>query len=141
MLKENGIRPAPERPSPWRSFLRSHWGQIAAMDFFTVEVWTPMGLKTFHVLFAIDLRSRRADIAGITTSPNEAFVAQVARNLTVIGEASLRRAISGYVDHYHVERAHQGLENERIDPAQMGEGKVRCDERFGGILKHDCRAA
>ena len=45
VLKENGIRPAPERPSSWRSFLRAHWGQIAAMDFFTTEVWTKSGLK------------------------------------------------------------------------------------------------
>ena len=44
VLKENGIKPAPDRPSAWRSFIRAHWGQIAAMDFFTTEVWTPRGL-------------------------------------------------------------------------------------------------
>ena len=26
VLKENGIKPAPDRPSSWRSFLRAHWG-------------------------------------------------------------------------------------------------------------------
>jgi len=25
VLKGNGIRPAPERPSSWRSFLKAHW--------------------------------------------------------------------------------------------------------------------
>ncbi|MFT7671486.1 MAG: putative transposase [Planctomycetota bacterium] len=26
VLKENGIKPAPDRPSSWRSFLKAHWG-------------------------------------------------------------------------------------------------------------------
>ena len=37
VLKENGIKPAPDRPSSWRSFLLAHWGQIAGMDFFTTQ--------------------------------------------------------------------------------------------------------
>ena len=28
VLKDNGIVPAPERPSSWRTFLRAHWGAI-----------------------------------------------------------------------------------------------------------------
>ena len=32
VLKENGIRPAPDRPSSWRAFLKAHWGQVAATD-------------------------------------------------------------------------------------------------------------
>jgi len=40
VLKANSIKPAPDRPSSWRSFIQAHWGQIAAMDFFTAEVWT-----------------------------------------------------------------------------------------------------
>jgi len=39
-LKDNGIRPSPERPTTWRTFLKSHADVIAATDFFTVEVWT-----------------------------------------------------------------------------------------------------
>jgi hypothetical protein len=81
-LKENGIKPAPDRPSSWRSFLKAHWEQIAATDSFPAEVWTPRGLTTFYVLFVIDLSTRRAHLAGITTSPGEVFMAQVARNLT-----------------------------------------------------------
>ena len=52
------------------------------MDFFTVEVWTPQGLRTHYVLFVIDLKTRLAHVAGVTTAPGEEFVAQVARNLT-----------------------------------------------------------
>lgn len=90
VLKENGILPAPERPTSGRTFLRAHWGRVAAMDFLTAEVWTPRGLETQHVLFAIDLATRRVDVAGITPHPTEAFMAQVARNLTDPGDGFLR---------------------------------------------------
>ena len=81
-LKAEDIDPAPNRPSSWRTFLRAHWGQVAAMDFFTTEVWTRKGLTTIYTLFVIDLRTRRVHIAGSTPHPDEAFVLQVARNLT-----------------------------------------------------------
>jgi putative transposase len=48
---ENGIKPAPDRPSTWRSLLKVHWEQIAATDFFSTEVWTPKGLTAYDVLF------------------------------------------------------------------------------------------
>jgi hypothetical protein len=52
----------------WSAILRAHWGAIAAMDFFTVEVVTWTGLVRYHVLFVIDLASRRVEIAGIVHS-------------------------------------------------------------------------
>ena len=57
------------------------------------------------------------------------------------GESSFRRAVSEFVEHYHVERAHQGLGNERIEASESGLGEVQCTERLGGILKHYRRAA
>ncbi len=58
------------------------------------------------------------------------------------GEASLRRAIAQYLDHYHAGRAHQGLGNDRIENYEATpEGEIRCRERLGGILKHYYRAA
>ena len=74
MLKANGIKPAPDRPSSWRTFLKAHWGQVAATDFFTAEVWTPSGLKTHYVLFFIELKSRKVHIAEITTNPTDWFM-------------------------------------------------------------------
>ena len=91
MLKENGIKPAPDRPTSWRAFLRTHWEQIAATDFFSVEVWTPVGLRTYYVLFVIELRSRRVHLAGITSHPNEEFMAQVTRCLTDAFDGFLAR--------------------------------------------------
>jgi len=40
VLKDNGIKPALDRPSCWKSFLKAHWGLNAATDFFSVELWT-----------------------------------------------------------------------------------------------------
>ena len=82
VLKANGIPPAPDRPSSWRTFLRAHWGEIAGADFFTSEVWTPRGLVTYYTLFVIDLRSRRVHVAGSTPTPDAWFMAQAARRLT-----------------------------------------------------------
>ena len=45
ILKAESIQPAPDRPSSWRTFLRAHWGQLAAADFFTTEVWTAKGAR------------------------------------------------------------------------------------------------
>ena len=209
-LAKHGIVPAPERSqkTKWRDFLRSHWEVLAATDFFSVEVWTPTGLKTYYVLFFIKLSTRTIEISGITTKPNESFMAQVARDLTgwdngflvdhqylihdrdtkytdhfvqllkdsgienvrlprrspnlnayaerfvrsikdeclskliLFGEPSLRRAISEYVSHYHLERNHQGLENKLIagNPT-IGAGEIECHERLGGLLKYYRRAA
>ena len=81
-LKENGIKPSPDRPTSWRAFLRSHADVIAAADFFTAEVWTARGLVTHYVLFVIHHASRLVEIAGVTEHPDSEFMAQVARNLT-----------------------------------------------------------
>ena len=81
VLKANGIKPAPNRPSSWRTFIKAHWGQVSATDFFNAEVWTPKGLVTYYVLFFLDLKTRRVHIAGITEHPTGSYMAQIARNL------------------------------------------------------------
>src|SRR5215469_18564518 len=55
---------------------------IAAADFFTVEVWTPKGLRRFLVLFFIELSSRRVEIGGISATADGLWMSQIARNLT-----------------------------------------------------------
>ena len=56
-----------------------------------------------------------------------------------IGQASLRRAISEYIAHYHTERNHQGLENRLIRP-DLGrvenDGIVHRRPRLGGMLNY-----
>jgi hypothetical protein len=53
-----------------------------AADFFTVEVWTRLGLQRFVVLFFIEMSTRKVEIAGIATGPNGLWMSQIARNLT-----------------------------------------------------------
>jgi hypothetical protein len=75
ILDDHGIEPAPEgsRRTPWASFLKAHWGAIAAADFFTVEVLTPRGLVRYAVLLVIDLKTRRVHTAGIVHEPYGAW--------------------------------------------------------------------
>jgi len=91
VLREQGIKPPPDRPSSWRAFLRAHWEQLAATDFFAAEVWTPFGLRTYSVLFAMDLSARRVHLAGITRHPGEVFMGQIARDLTDAVDGFLAR--------------------------------------------------
>jgi putative transposase len=83
ILKGHGIEPAPDRKqaTSWSTFLKAHWDVIAATDFLTVEVWTKQGLITYYVLFVIELATRRVEITGITTSPNESWMRTMACNL------------------------------------------------------------
>ena len=90
ILKAAGVAPAPERPTSWRTFLRTHADTIGAMDFFSVEAWTARGLVTHYVLFAIQLSTRAVEIVGVTTNPDGPFMAQVARNLVDPGDGFLR---------------------------------------------------
>ncbi len=210
ILAANGIEPATVRRKgmSWETFLKLHWGAIAAADFFTVEALTRVGLIRFLVFFVIDLKSRRVKIAGIAPEPDGRWIKQVARNLTDVedgflngtrylihdrdplftkefrqilrssgvktvklpaqspdlnayaerfvrsireeslsrviplGERHLRWVVGEYVKHYHLERNHQGLGNELIEPSgDFGQGRVACRERLGGLLRYYYRRA
>ena len=67
ILLENGIDPAPERGRrmSWATFVKAHLGVLVGRGFFTVEVVTWLGLIRCHVLFAIDIASRKVEIVGI----------------------------------------------------------------------------
>ncbi len=92
ILLENGLDPAPLRGKTmsWKTFLKAHWGAIAATDFFSVDVLTRLGLIRYFVLFVIDLKTRRVEIAGIAPLPNGEWMKQVARNLTDVDEGFLK---------------------------------------------------
>jgi transposase InsO family protein len=215
ILAGHRLEPAPKRGKamPWKTFLRAHFGVIAATDFFSVEVLTLGGLVRYVVWFVIDLESRRVHIAGLVRQPHDAWIQQIARNLTdsvdgflrgkrylihdrdplfteafratlsaagvtclklpprspnlnsvaerfvlslksecldklvPLGERHLRLAISEFIEHYHLERNHQGLDNrlitavavpanENADPA----APIARRERLGGLLSYYYRA-
>ena len=84
ILKRHGLGPAPERKhnTTWAAFIRRHKAVLWATDFFTTEVWTANGLTTFYVLFFLQLQTRRVILGGLTPYPKDAWLKQVARNLT-----------------------------------------------------------
>jgi putative transposase len=85
VLKRHGLPLAPERKrtTTWTEFIRTHLDVLVATDFFTAEVWTLGGLVTYYVLFFIRLGSREIHVAGVTPHPNEAWMVQMARNVTM----------------------------------------------------------
>src|SRR6516165_6771120 len=64
--------------------------------------------------------------------------------LILFGEASIRKAIHEFLEHYHRERNHQGLENRLIIPAGVQQetgGAIRRKQRLGGLLNFYYRQA
>ena len=212
ILEAHGIQPAPERKlqTSWKTFLNCHWDVLAAIDFTTIEVWTKGGFTIFYLLFVMELKTRRVHFAGCTPHPNEAWMKQIARNVTdpvdgfllgkryvlmdrdtkfcpafrailkdsgakplllpprspdlnaflerfirsikseclsrmiFFGENRLRRAVTAYLEHYHGERNHQGLDNQLIQPdgeVGTGTGEIECRQRLGGLLRYYHRKA
>ena len=64
-----------------------------------------------------------------------------------LGENHLRRAVSEYVEHYHHERNHQGMDNRLLTLAEQavrpanGNASVERRERLGGLLNFYYRPA
>jgi transposase InsO family protein len=85
ILQRHGIPPAAPRKqtTTWNEFISSHLAVLSSTDFFSVEVLTLRGLVTYYVLFFIHLESRRVEVAAITSHPNEAWMEQIARNVTM----------------------------------------------------------
>ena len=66
--------------------------------------------------------------------------------LILFGEASLRRVLAEFVEHYHQERNHQGKGNILLFPSQevsrrLYRRAVVCRKRLGGLLKYYWNAA
>jgi len=124
---------------------------IAATEFFTVEVLTVGGLVRYVVWFIIDLESRCVHIAGLIRHPHDAWIQQVARNLTDSVDGFLRSKrylIHDRDPHYHLERNHQGLDNRLLTavaaPANENAGPgapVARRGRLAGILSYYYRPA
>src|SRR5436853_4123612 len=92
VLQRHALPPAPERKrtTTWPAFIRIHLALLAGTDFFTAGVLTLRGVCESDVRFVIHLESRRVDIAGITAQPDERWMQQIARNVTMEGCGALR---------------------------------------------------
>ncbi|HMQ26826.1 MAG TPA: integrase core domain-containing protein [Acidimicrobiales bacterium] len=79
ILRDAGIDPTPNRTGPtWAQFLRSQARAVIATDFCCVDTAT---LQRLHVLFFIEIGTRRVHLGGITANPTGAWTTQTARNL------------------------------------------------------------
>ena len=67
----------------WRDFIRAHVEVLAVVDFLTAEICTAAGLTTYYILTCMRVASRQVCIAGITTSPDQHWMEQMARNLSL----------------------------------------------------------
>ena len=85
ILKRHGLPPAPERTktTTWKEFIRTHMDVLVATDFFTAEIWTLSGLVTYYVLFFLHLSSRKIHVAGVTPHPDQRWMMQIARHVTM----------------------------------------------------------
>ena len=145
VLNAHGIEPAPDRVKSmkWSTFLKAHWDVLAAMDFTTVEVWTKGGLVTYYLLFVMELKTRRVCLAGITPSPTEAVMKQVARQLTDTEDGFLngKRYLIMDRDTKFCQSFRSYLEREGIKPVVLPPRSPNLNshlERFFGSLKREC---
>ena len=145
VLKAHGIEPAHDRQrsQSWATFLKAHWDSIFATDFTTVEVWTRNGLITFYVMAVMHLKTRRIHIAGITTSPDAAWMKQICCNLTDAEDGFLKNASHLIVDRDNSFQALRdyGQENTEIKVVLLPPKSPNLNshlERWFRSLKSEC---
>jgi hypothetical protein len=78
----------------WKRFMKSHWDTLCACNFFSVEALGITGTVRYMVFFVIEIKSRAVEVVGIAVDPDEAWMKQVARNLTDPVDGFLRGAKS-----------------------------------------------
>ena len=126
------------------------------------DIWGPkeleatLGAWASSVTAALDQYMRDSGVEPVVLppkSPNvnahgERFVCSIKEEalgrMIFMGEASLRYAIRCYLNHYHVERNHQGLDNALITPEpEVGQstGRVERRKHLGSLLSYDHREA
>ena len=72
--------------------MKTHWDSLCGCDFFGVEALGLTGTVRYMVFFAIVVKTRAVEIAGIATHPDGKWMQQMARNLTDSVDGFLRNA-------------------------------------------------
>jgi putative transposase len=145
ILKAHGIEPAPDRKrqTTWKTFIKSHWDVLGAIDFTTIEVWTRGGLVTYYLLFVMEVATRRVHFAGCTVNPTEAWMKQTARELTNFEDGFLngKRYLIMDRDSKFCESFRSILEQSDVEPVILPARSPNLNshlERFFGSLKSEC---
>ena len=145
ILKDHGIEPAPERDTHtrWSTFLKAHWECLTATDFLSIEVCTLKGLVTYYILFFIDIASRSVHVAGITAHPQNAWMMQVARNITDEDDGFLQGTRylildrdTKYTEAFRNLLAREGIDVIRLPPKSPNLNAFA--ERFVRSIKEEC---
>ena len=93
ILRRHGTERAPRRAElSWSQFLRAQASAIIACDFLTVDT---LWLRRLHVLFFIELASRRVHFGGVTANPNRRWVTQRTARSSSVRRSRSRRRSSG----------------------------------------------
>ena len=116
---------------------------MATTDFFTVEVWTPLGLVRYHVLFVMRLMTREIHFAGIVPVPGETWMFQVARNLTDACDGFLRgtRFLIHDRSTLFTEQFRETLKSAGVEPLRLPARSPNLNafaERFVRSVKESC---
>jgi transposase InsO family protein len=98
------------------------------------------------VIFGGDPRQRRPRSSNLNAVAERLVLSlksECLNKIVPLGERHLRLAISQFVEHYHRERNHQGLDNALIDDStRRSTGKrIRRRPLLGGLLNYYERAA
>src|SRR5262249_41297103 len=122
------------------AFLRAHAGALLEGDFSTVET---VRLRTLHVLFFLELQTRRVFVAGCTAHPTARWVTQQARNLlwdlemagaqpTVLIRDPDAKLVRAFDDVFRCERV-------RVVRAPFRAPRARAHaERWVGTIRREC---
>jgi putative transposase len=144
ILLEHGFDPGPKRgEGTWSEFVARHAETLWATDFFSKKVWTTCGLVDVFVLFFIHIGSRRVHVAGITTNPDGAWMAQQARNMSMVfaDEPVKPSHLIMDMDTKFTAQFRQILESDGIEMVRVGPRKPNLNahaERFVQSVKTEC---
>jgi len=147
ILRRHGLSPAPKRKQTvsWKDFIRSHRDVLVGMDFFTTEVLTLKGLLTYYVLFFIHLETRRVSLVGFTPYPDQEWMEQQARNLTMEEWGWLRgcRYLLHDRDTKFCESFRELIESGSVNPIRLPARSPNLNsyaERWVRSVKEECLA-
>lgn len=89
LLISEGLLPDPERRAPkgvtttWRTFISAHMDSLAACDFFSKAVCTPLGKQMAFCVMFIHLGTQKVFVSPSTYHPTQHWVNQQARNVAM----------------------------------------------------------
>jgi transposase InsO family protein len=123
--------------------VKARWDVMASIDVTTVEAWTKGGLTTLYLLFVMELKTHRVNLAGCTTDPNETWMKTIALELTNCEDGFLKSKrylmmdrdatfCKSFRDLLHDE----GVKLVRFPPRSAN--LIAHLERFFGSLKSEC---